>query len=1111
MRCSLAWLPLIGLFLGLPTAPGGAWEDGELLLPGETRERPITAEEAHVYRVEVADSPILVTVDQHSINLVVEARRSEDEAPLTVDSGQLRWGSEVMLLESRGEHRIEVRPRERSEGPGSYTLRIEALPVISTKAAQRRAALAAMSRASQQAFEGTPEAQRLALTTYRAVLAEWRSLGERRWEAEVTYAIAVLEHGLSELQPAIEDYLRALAIWRKLAEPRLEAAALYGLGVAHLDSGESEKARESLRQSLTLWQHLGERLDAGRSHSELCFLDHISGALPVALACYEDSLALFRELGATGDEARILNNLGGVHDRLGKPDAALNDYEQALDLRRALGDYAGEAQTLINIAVIHRVLGEWQEALRLYDQARVILAPLGDISKEASLLNNIGYTYRTLGEPERALAFFERALELYRKAGSRREELIALNNLGVTWRSLGEAQKALDHHQRALDLAVALDDRRQKAISHMRLGEVHLKRGESAGALRELDQALAHLKETGDRPKEVEILHLRGTALVLAGRPQEALPVFRDALTRRQTLRDGAGETETLHALAMTERSLGLHHEARAHAQAAMAKVEELRTGFVSPGLRAAFLATQRRAYALRIDLLMDRHAAEPGQGHDRSALEVSEQARARSLLDVLHSGASVRSGSTVPAALLDRRKSLRYLLSVKADQQLRRRESRGDEAASLTQEIEVLLSELDGVEAEIRRHDPQYAALREPRPLGLEGISGLLDPGTLLLEYSLGEERSYLWAVSAGKLQTFILPSEREIESLARRVHEELSTVEPGAAVQSEAAEALSKILLGQVWSESGRFQRLVVVPDAALHLLPFSALPVPDPGKPWETPRGIGQLLLEHFEVVYVPSATTLALQRQRLEKRPPASKWAAVLADPVFSPRDPRPTGPSDAGQRASLKDPQRGGEAGSLLPAFEPLPSSRREAKEIAGLAPAGQVWAALDFEASREAVLSGKLRDYRVVHFATHGVADARNPELSGLVLSLVDAAGRPREGFLGLSDIYELDLAAGLVVLSGCQTALGKEVRGEGVMGLTRGFLYAGVPRVVASLWRVQDRTTAELMSRFYRAMWQEGLRPAAALREAQRSLRRDWRYRDPYSWAGFVLQGDWR
>jgi CHAT domain-containing protein len=228
-------------------------------------------------------------------------------------------------------------------------------------------------------------------------------------------------------------------------------------------------------------------------------------------------------------------------------------------------------------------------------------------------------------------------------------------------------------------------------------------------------------------------------------------------------------------------------------------------------------------------------------------------------------------------------------------------------------------------------------------------------------------------------------------------------------------------------------------------------------------------------------------------------------------VFTADDQRLVRPTSAGtQVAALPRSGRGTLERAPLTDLTRLSASRHEAEKIAALAP-GKVWSALDLAANREAVLSGGLRDYRVIHFATHAVADTRNPELSGLVLSLVDASGKPQEGFLGVSDIYELDLGADLVVLSGCQTALGKEVRGEGIMGLTRGFLYAGVPRVVASLWPVQDRTTAELMARFYRALWQDHLPAATALREAQRSLRHDPRYRDPYSWAGFVLQGDWR
>jgi CHAT domain-containing protein/tetratricopeptide (TPR) repeat protein len=821
----------------------------------------------------------------------------------------------------------------------------------------------------------------------------------------------------------------------------------------------------------------------------------------VALSCYQEALAVFRELGAIRHQARVLNNLGGIHDLLGEPDAALEHYGQALALRRQIGDREGEAQTLINIAVIHLTAGEWQEALRLFGQAREIPGGLRDRSLEASLLNNIGYTYNSLGEPQRALVFLEQALALRRAIGDLRGEVITRNNLGLAWRNLGDLEEALESHRLALELAVALGDARQEAVTRQRLGEALLERGDSAAALQEIAQALPPFQRAGLRRGEVEILELRGRALAQAERPREALALFEDVLVRRRALHDRPGEAGTLVALAAAEQSLRLHDAASLHAEAAVARVEELRNGFASPDLRASFLATRRRAFALLIDLLMDRHAAAPRGGHDRAALEVSEKARARGLTDALQRAAG-RSASTVPVRLLDRRRSLRLRLSAKADKLIQLSERPDDpKAVAREREIESLQAELDGIEAEIRRQDPSYATFSDPRPIAVDEITRLLEPGTLLLEYSLGERRSFLWAIGPGSFRSFVLPSRREIEALARQVYEEMSTVEAGSERRGRAAEALGRILLEPVWKEGEGLRRLVVVPDAALHIVPFGALPAPDPGTSWDAaaPR---KPLLESLEVVAIPSATTLALQRQRLEQRIAAMQWAAVLADPVFSAEDPRLAGPADRRASAPVVPP---------FPVFERLPASRREAEAIAALAPKGQVWTALGFAASREAVLSGQLRSYRVVHFATHGLADARNPELSGLVLSLVDAAGRPQEGFLGLTDIYELDLGADLVVLSGCRTALGKEVGGEGLMGLTRAFLYAGVPRVVGGLWRVEDRTTAELMSHFYQALWRDGLSPAAALRQAQRSLRRDPRYRHPHSWAGFLLQGDWR
>jgi len=157
------------------------------------------------------------------------------------------------------------------------------------------------------------------------------------------------------------------------------------------------------------------------------------------------------------------------------------------------------------------------------------------------------------------------------------------------------------------------------------------------------------------------------------------------------------------------------------------------------------------------------------------------------------------------------------------------------------------------------------------------------------------------------------------------------------------------------------------------------------------------------------------------------------------------------------------------------------------------------------------VASQALARYRVVHFATHGLLDSERPELSGIVLSLVDQKGRPQNGFLRLHEVYNLSLPADLVVLSACQTALGREIKGEGIVGLTRGFMYAGAGRVSASLWKVDDAGTAELMRRFYAHMLKENMPAAAALRAAQVEMAGRGLYRSPYFWAAFVIQGDWK
>jgi CHAT domain-containing protein len=583
----------------------------------------------------------------------------------------------------------------------------------------------------------------------------------------------------------------------------------------------------------------------------------------------------------------------------------------------------------------------------------------------------------------------------------------------------------------------------------------------------------------------------------------QALASLTEALELHRALADRAGQAETLHAMARVERRRGRLAEARLQADEALGLVESMRTKLGSPDLRASYLASQRGLFELSIDLRMEMERREPGQGHARAALEMSERARARSLLELLQA-AGTDAFAGVDPQLRERERSLRNRLNAKATYQLELLSgaSTDEQRTAAERELAALLAEVDQVEAEIRRRSPRYAALTQPQPLEAAAIQRLLDPGTLLLEYALGDERSHLWAVDPTLVAAFELPGRREIERAAREFYRQLRTLDvrpsPEEAGAAEAAgRELSRMLLGPVADRLGS-RRLVIVADAALQYIPFAALPAP--GAP-----GAGEPLLVRHEVVHLPSASVLAVQRRDLAARPAAPGVVAVLADPVFQARDPRFTAAPAA---ALLGSAERGAPA-TPLP-FDRLPATRREAESIAALAPAGGVFTALDFRASRRTALSGDLGRYRIVHFATHGVINAETPELSGLVLSLFDERGEPQDGFLGLRDIYNLDLGADLVVLSGCETALGREVRGEGLAGLTRGFMYAGAARVMASLWRVEDRATAELMARFYRSLLADGLRPAAALRAAQLAVRAERRWRDPYHWAPFVLQGDW-
>jgi CHAT domain-containing protein len=342
-------------------------------------------------------------------------------------------------------------------------------------------------------------------------------------------------------------------------------------------------------------------------------------------------------------------------------------------------------------------------------------------------------------------------------------------------------------------------------------------------------------------------------------------------------------------------------------------------------------------------------------------------------------------------------------------------------------------------------------------------------------------------------------------------------------------AAQSLSQTLLAPVAAELGN-KRLVIVADGALQYIPFAMLPEPvvsGQGSVASKKKTAHQPLIVGHEVVSLPSASALAIQRTELAGRKPAPKMLAVIADPVFDRSDDRfKSLATEAGDKTEVQtitsDDARSiehladksddkSDATARRMVIPRLPFTRQEATRLLALTPKSSSFGAIDFQANRQTVLNGELSQYRYVHFATHGLLDAERPGLSSLVLSMVDEQGKARDGFLRANDIYNLKLPAELVVLSACHTGLGKEIKGEGLVGLTRGFMYAGAARVVVSLWSVNDRATSELMGRFYQKMLKEGKRPAEALRAAQVEMWRQMLWQSPYYWAAFTMQGEWR
>jgi CHAT domain-containing protein/Tfp pilus assembly protein PilF len=1026
------------------------------LVAGQPVAREMRGGEQHTFQVNLtAGQYTRLALEQKGIDVVLALLSADGKPLFEVDnnlSGTRGMEMVSLVAEVSGAYVFTVRSLEKGASAGRYELRIEDLRA-GTELDHKRVA------AERSYFAGS------------------HLQGERTAESR---------------RKAIERFGEALRLMREAGDRRGEAMTLTNLGTVYNLLAEPKKALEHLDQALTVWRAIGDR--------------HL--------------------------EAITLSINGRVYYALGEPQQALESYRLALPVMRAVADQSGEAGTFTQIGTVYRLLGEPQKALDHFAQALPLFRAVGDRRNEATVLNNMGTVYNLVGEPQKAFQYFQQVLPVVRAIGEHRVEAATLTNIGNVYNILEEPQKALESLDQALKLTRGSGDRRTEAGVLTHTGTAYSLLRDKPKAVEHFDRALVTRVAVSDRHGEAITLNHYGRAFDLWNEPQKALEYYGKALPIWRTVGDRNGEVAALYGMARAESGLDNLPQARQHTEAALAIINTLRTKVASQSLRASYFASVQDLYKLHIDLLMRLHRRQPAAGFDVAALKTYEQARARSLMDLLaEASADIRQG--VDPGLLARERSLQQMLNAEAERQMRLFAAQHTEesASAVRRKIEELLTQLLAIEAELKARSPRYAALTQPAPLGLAEIqTEVTDDATLLLEYSLGEERSYLWAVTATSFSSYELPPRATIEAAARRCYELLTArnkyvkfetadekrerVRQADLEYPNAASALSNMLLGPVAAQLAG-KRLLVVPDGALEYLPFAALTVPKQALaslPSARRTGTDQVsfvpLMVHHEVTSIPSASTLAVLRRELQGRAPAQKVVAVFADPVFDKADERLTGASSRNAGGHhVVEPAQSSDAVQALPR---LPYTRQEADAILALAPATGRKAALGFEANRAAAMSDELSKYRIIHFATHSFLDSVNPELSGIALSMLDRQGKPQEGYLRSHEVFNLKLESELVVLSGCRTGLGKEVKGEGLYGMTRGFMYAGSRRVLVSLWDVQDQATARLMTDFYRGLLgPKRPQTAAALRAAQIAIWREGRWQAPYYWAGFVLQGE--
>ncbi len=860
-----------------------------------------------------------------------------------------------------------------------------------------------------------------------------------------------LSTSLHKPSEALPEFLKALELLADRArdDRELEVMTRMGLAGAYNHLGDRARRVEEL-------ERLSLLVPAEDEERRIWLMQNLAGVwrdmrdYPRALRYAESHLELARRTGRLGELAIGLVIVGEMLTEQGRHQEAAEYFKQAVPIS---GPNSYSRHTpLWRLAEGAMHLGDFAAALRDFESARQVSEEEGNETNVAFSLRYLGNVHFLRGDYARALDCQMRSVEIFRttrQADRSWQAGAGIGIIGSIYEKLGDFSKAREHYALSLRNARRFEDPQGQQRNLLNLGALQAEMGEYGPAERRLEEAQGLTSRSGLRPNEIQILIALGMLQTRSREFATAVQRLEEALNLAREIQIKALEARALNALGECHLARGALDDAESAWRAALALAEppEMREMIWPAYSGLGEIARRRgRLAAATLDL--------------RKAVETIESIRAEA-------GAPEEKVNFL-AGKLD---AYQRLIDVLTLQKNHREAFEVAEQARARAFLETL--------AEAR------ASVTAARPLNVAAIQAeLARRGKALLEYSLGDCESHAWLVTGHSIAAARLPGRAEIERRVRAFRK-VTAVRP----RTDAAYGDYEAMAGQLYAMLLRpFENrlslsggLTIVPDGILHYLPFEALPAG-----------------EHRTIAYAPSATVMVELGRTAGG--PKRKELVAYGDPRFRGAENAPAGQERAGDLVRAAYEKQGLR-------FSPLPNTRREVEGIAGFFPAPLAKVYLGANATKAAVEREDLAGYKRIHFATHAFVDERAPLRSGLALT--PRPGGDDDGILRMNEILGLKLNADVVVLSACQTGLGKLVKGEGMVGLTRAFLHAGASRLVVSLWEVNDVATAEFMKVFYGKM-KAGLSPAAALREAKRAMRASDvpAYRHPYFWAPFVLVG---